>query len=121
MAKIMHNCIACGKLYEACDYCDKHSDYAQGWRRIACCPEHYQAHIVYVEWREGRMETDEAVLRLNDLGIESIGRLNVRELMQAKNNNTEEATQAETVGMDNTVPQETKVEAKKRSSKKNSK
>lgn len=112
MAKIMHTCIACGKLYEACDYCDKHSDYAQGWRRFACCPEHYQAHIIYVEWREGRMDTDEAALRLSDLGIDTIGRLNVREVMQAKNTKTEETVKTETDGAKGFALAETKVETK---------
>ena len=121
MAKIMHTCVTCGKEYEACDYCDKHSGYAQGWRRIACCPGHYQAHVIYAEWRDGNMETNDAAERLNDLGIETIGRLNVREIMQAKINKTEEATKTETQETAEAATAETKVEAKKRSSKKNTK
>lgn len=118
MAKIMHTCVTCGKEYEACDYCDKHSGYAQGWRRVACCPEHYQAHIIYVEWREGRMDTEDAALRLDDLGIEQIGRLNVRECMQAKKEVIEEAKETETQKTPDPVVAEENVESKKRSSKK---
>ncbi len=117
MAKIMHTCVACGNLYEACDYCDKHSDYAQGWRRIACSPEHYQAYLLYVEWREGRIDTETAAIQIDDLGIDSIGRLNVREIMQAKNEKTEDATKAEAGDADKDVFAQAPASTKKRSSK----
>lgn len=49
MSKVYKSCQVCGKLYEACPFCDSQNDF-YAWRSVVCCEEHMAYHIPIISY-----------------------------------------------------------------------
>ena len=47
--KYYKECQVCGKLYEACPFCDSQNEF-YAWRSVVCCEEHMTYHIPIISY-----------------------------------------------------------------------
>ena len=60
------DCLVCGKSFKVCNTCQKGTDEMFQWRRVVCCPEHFQYHIPIIEYARGKIDKETAK---NDLKL----------------------------------------------------
>lgn len=64
MSKI-ERCRVCNNTFEVCLSCDKNIDENYQWRRVVCCPEHFDYHIPIIEYVRKQIDKETAKARLN--------------------------------------------------------
>lgn len=72
--KATANCLVCGKEFEKCNTCNKNIDEMLQWRRVTCCPEHFQYHLPIIQYvrkqiskAEAKAELDKAIKDYGDI------------------------------------------------------
>ena len=60
------DCLVCGKSFKVCKTCRKDIDEVYQWRRVVCCPEHFQYHLPIIDYIRGNIDKETAK---NDLGM----------------------------------------------------
>lgn len=74
MSKI-ERCRVCNNTFEVCLSCDKHTisnDENYQWRKVVCCPEHFDFHIPIIEYVRKQIDKETAKTRL-EKAIEKYG------------------------------------------------
>lgn len=46
----LKNCLVCGKEFKPCSTCNKNIPEELQWRRVVCCPEHFQYHLPVIKY-----------------------------------------------------------------------
>ncbi len=46
----LKNCLVCGKEFKPCSTCSKNIPEELQWRRVVCCPEHFQYHLPIIKY-----------------------------------------------------------------------
>lgn len=72
MDSTYRNCLVCGKSFKACNTCQKDIPEELQWRRVVCCPEHFQYHIPIIQYVRGKIDKKTAKNDLQ-LAIEKYG------------------------------------------------
>lgn len=71
--KRIENCRVCNNTFEVCLSCDKHTlDENYQWRKVVCCPEHFDYHIPIIEYARKIIDKETAKTRL-EKAIEKYG------------------------------------------------
>ena len=75
MAKVIKQCLVCGKDFEVCNTCSKYTDEVYQWRRVVCCPEHFAYHLPIIQYVRKQITKDEAKKELLS-AIDAYGEVN---------------------------------------------
>lgn len=44
------NCLVCGKEFKPCATCNRNVPEELQWRRVVCCPSHFQYHLPIIKY-----------------------------------------------------------------------
>ena len=72
------DCLVCGKSFKVCNTCRKDTDEMFQWRRVVCCPEHFQYHVPIIQYVRGKIDKETAKNDLQ-LAIEQYGEIDFRD------------------------------------------
>lgn len=72
------DCLVCGKSFKVCNTCQKDTDEMFQWRRVVCCPEHFQYHVPIIQYVRGKIDKETAKNDLQ-LAIEQYGEIDFRD------------------------------------------
>lgn len=50
------DCLVCGKSFEVCNHCNKYVPEELQWRRVVCCPEHFNYHSPIISYVRKKMD-----------------------------------------------------------------
>ena len=103
-----HTCRACGKLYYACDSCDKKID--KTWRTACCTEGHYKAYYAMWQYGQGQISLEDAkavLVEQDAMSWENAPeRAFIEEIMGEPENAEVEEPQAEEPEDDHNEPEE---------------
>lgn len=53
---MFRECMVCGKSFKVCNTCRNDVDEMYQWRRVVCCPEHFQHHVPIIDYVRGTID-----------------------------------------------------------------
>lgn len=68
------DCLVCGKSFKVCNTCNKNTDEMFQWRRVVCCPEHFQYHLPIIRFVRNQIDKETAKNELRSV-IERYGEI----------------------------------------------
>ena len=66
MEVIKKQCSVCNKMFNPCERCIQLSALSSDiqWRRVVCCPQHFEFHMPIINYVRGNISKDDAAEQL---------------------------------------------------------
>ncbi len=70
----LKNCLVCGKEFKPCATCNRNTPEELQWRRVVCCPAHFQYHLPIIKYVRKEITKAEAK-ELLQTAIDTYGKI----------------------------------------------